>query len=342
MKNLIVIIILSFVSTFVNAQDTLSLVIQFGYNERTPSLDYSNDLAALSETEILSIVGYASVEGDNDRNYKLAADRALSVYNLLLENAESFDYENADVYGLGGTTAFGKALYENRVVVITFVTSSTYYKNLKQYDMLDSMPVGKSLFSEEMYENTDTLELANETVVNNIIEPVVLETITPSIENELSLETSNASIINDSFKVVSTIKADRLYKLAGLDENERKEKISNSQFFVNPVTKKIEQLDSTQIGIKILPIKQAVRHYMKKGMSREEAENIVYGRETYFNFNTGNWDKIDLKPTSKKKENKSRAFTVKTNNKTKVRLKKTKGLSAKGGILNKLFPYRNC
>lgn len=343
MKNLIVIIILSFVSTFVNAQDTLSLVINFGYNERTPSLDHSEELAALSGAEILSIVGYASVEGNKDRNYKLSADRAMSVYNLLLENAESLVHENTDIYGLGGTTEFGKSLYENRVVVITYVSTSTYYINLGKNNMLDKMPVGKNLFSEEVYEYRDNIEnnivdtIYVDTTYTVVTTPIIVEVIEPSISqiDIQSIDTVNTH--NADYKIVSTIKADRLYKKSGLSAEERKEMLLNTSFFINPITKEKEQLDSTQIGIKILPVKKAVRHYMKKGMSREEAEDIVYGRETYFNFKTGNWDKVDLEPKSKEVE--SKKFKSK---KTKVRLKKTKGLSARGGILNKLFPYRNC
>lgn len=358
MKTLFITILLSLVSSFVIAQDTLQAVFTFKCGEMTVENTQATGIEIfnrLSETTILSIEGYASKEGNIKYNQVLAEGRAVSIYHLIEAFVESADYETAIVVGNGPTTKFGSNLSDNRIVVVTYVTNK-----------FSSTPVNKEYVNTFAMKNTtnssvntniisfDTINTSFDTIINinsdsSVINDVVvdtntisialidLETITPELLSDTTIVAKKVESNNNKGRIVNTMQAAKHYKKLGYNVEQVKEIVLNKPFFVNPVTREIEQLDSTQIGLRLVPVERAIKHYrIVHKMSQEEAEAIVYNRETFYNYKTNTWEKIKLDPKSKKTNSKKAKSK-------KVKLRKTKGLSARGGwLLNKFFPYRNC
>ncbi len=112
---IVITIILAFVFVFANAQemDTVKVSVSFGYNSSKVTT-----MPILPMGQIISIEGYASVEGNDRQNQILSQRRAYAVASAL--GVE----ESNTIIGFGETTQFGE-LNQNRVVVITILVEKT-------------------------------------------------------------------------------------------------------------------------------------------------------------------------------------------------------------------------
>ena len=111
----IVIFILSLLSLSLQAQDTLQMRVYFACNSAEVSAAEERNLLALAGHSIISIEGYASIEGTVEGNLNLSVNRATAVADILSCN---------NVAGRGATETFGGKRGANRVVVITYVVTA--------------------------------------------------------------------------------------------------------------------------------------------------------------------------------------------------------------------------
>ena len=258
MKFIIIIILSFFFTTVASAQefDTLYTTINFAYNSDVLS---ETELAKLENIsgEIISIEGYASVEGNSERNHALSCRRQHSVSSIL-------DFQGA---GYGATSQFGNSLESNRVVIVKYISvkGRTSLEVIPASDTTTFSPIGKSDFEGfTCGQRVDTSVYFNDTTdLVEIPEPLVLETI----------------------------------------------KISTT------VTPELPKLDSFY-----LPTQNAIRFYMRKGMSRAEATSIVTGRKDQWR---------PLKKSEVRKPKKRKRMPKKT-------------MGKNDSFMSRLLPFRGC
>ena len=197
MKNFIL-FILSFFFSFASAQvsptgetEIKTAKVYFKVNS---SRVYTMDAAQLREVAnatIISIEGYASIEGNSIANHDLSQARAAEVKHLF--RANSADIE---ISYYGGTEAFGSDYKDNRVVIVTYavfkqstpVTGSVdtttpvkfAFQHAEGFDCNNKID-GSVYFA-------DTLETETaDTAITTIPAPIVLETIEIETANNIAL-----------------------------------------------------------------------------------------------------------------------------------------------------------
>jgi hypothetical protein len=170
----IIIILLSLLSIALQAQDTVQYRINFACN--SASIDYltTEEIDFLSDVTIISIEGYASVEGSSEGNRALSTNRALAVSGLL----------NSDLaVGKGATSKFGNKRGANRVVVVTYVTATVTTSTINAEGIVVETPtpsniegfncgnvVNPSIYFE------DTLQVEEPVMIpaTIVVEPIIL------------------------------------------------------------------------------------------------------------------------------------------------------------------------
>lgn len=252
MKNLILVFLLTlgFSAKAQELFDTTTVVVSFGCNSAALSPAEEAKLDAISGV-IISVQGFASIEGNSEKNMILSQDRSNAVSAIV-------DFSGT---GNGGTEIFGGTRSKNRIVVVTYVTP-------RNTTSLFVLPVDETINTTGRTKNdiegftcvpaSDILISLDTTV--SILDTVVAKIKTPVVE----------------FPVLHPVGADTIF----------------------------------------LPTAQAVRFYMKKGMSRKEATAVVSGRKNLW------------KPIAKKSK--------------KKRSKMRKTMGKNGGIMSRLFPFRGC
>lgn len=261
--SILLFVVVSF-SAFGQEFDTATVVVSFGCNSSTLSPSEEAKLDAI-EGVIISIEGYASMEGQASANDALSCARAHSVSSIL-------DFQGA---GMGETAQFGTSLKSNRVVVVKFLTAkkSTTSITVLPVDVVETTTGNKvdvegyTCGQRVDYDWNDTLEEVSFTA------PQALE---------LEVLTAELPLTNSAVRAeLSPITADTFY----------------------------------------LPMPQAVRFYMKQGLSRAEAVKKVEARKPLW------------KPLKK--------GDVKRPSKAKKRLPR-KTLGKNDSFMSRIFPFRGC
>jgi hypothetical protein len=168
-------------SIALQAQDTVQYRIQFACN--SASIDYltTEEIDFLSDVTILSIEGYASVEGSSAANLQLSQDRAEAVRSIL-------QAEVGTAYG--ATEAFGKSRGANRVVIVTYVTKTKTTSTINAEGIVVETPTPSDIegftcgervdpsvyFADTLVETVDT--------ITTIQAPIVLENVSPKLTHD--------------------------------------------------------------------------------------------------------------------------------------------------------------
>jgi hypothetical protein len=166
----IIIILLSLLSIALQAQDTVQYRINFACN--SASIDYltSEEIDFLADVTIISIEGYASVEGSSEGNRALSLRRANTVAEILQATVPT-------VAG-GATTKFGSSRGANRVVVVTYVTTSVKTSTINAEGIVVETPTPSDIEGFNCGNVVDPSVYFADTIETvELPEPIVLETI---------------------------------------------------------------------------------------------------------------------------------------------------------------------
>lgn len=197
-----IITLLSFVfATFATAQSFIATdnneiktaKFYFTCNSSTNYSVGSQELADMSNATILSIEGYASMEGNSASNLELSKDRVETVRQLL----------NAEIgTAYGATEAFGNSRKENRVVIVTYsVTKATNSANntnvgsINKTANVEGFNCGNRIDPTTYFADTLT-----ETVDTPIIQaPIVLENVSPKLQHDSTSYVVKPIAVDTSF-----------------------------------------------------------------------------------------------------------------------------------------------
>jgi hypothetical protein len=229
----LIIILLSLLSIALQAQDTVQYRIQFACNSASISYTQAEELDFLADVTVISIDAYASVEGSADANQLLSHQRLEAVCTLL---------ETGVLFGTahGATSQFGNKRGANRVVVVTYVTTTVKTSTINAEGIVVETPTpsnhpegfncGNTIDPSIYFTDTLSESIAVDTAAIEVPAPIVLETVKPVLTP-------------------------------------------------NSLTAAIE-VSPAAVDTTFLPIRQAVRFQMREhGMSREQAIKSIEARK---------------------------------------------------------------
>ena len=195
MKALIIAIIALFISTFATAQFTptdnneiRTAKFYFACNSSTVYSVDAMQLQEMANSTIVSIDGYASIEGNIDANLTLSTNRVETVRQLLRSEIIANSY--------GPTEKFGPSRKENRIVIVTYSISKATNTSIRETVDVEGFTCGNHIDPSVYF--ADTLDIETVDTTSIIPEPVVLETIEPSILSSIDT-VSIAKISIDTF-----------------------------------------------------------------------------------------------------------------------------------------------
>lgn len=214
------------------AQDTLEHRVYFNCASAQLSAQQERNLLAISG-EIISIEGYASIEGQAEANSALSIARQAIVSDIL-------SYEGV---GMGATAQFGTSLKLNRVVVVKYISNSTTTINDqpavtnietagKTTSDLEGFTCGQRIDPSIYFADTTTTE----EVVVSLPAPIELEVIAPTLPNIDSVRMSLSVITADTF-YLPTAQAVRFYMKQGLSRSEAVKRIEARKPLWKPLKK---------------------------------------------------------------------------------------------------------
>lgn len=182
MRNIIITLLLFVLGfTAVAAQDTLQYTVLFSRNSSELTYLQTEELDFLVGKQILSIEGYASVDGNSSANQSLSEARGNTVSSLL-----DFQYT-----AHGATTQFGSRK-DNRCVVITYVTEINTPTTVPTTCVFptasdtEGFTCGNIVPADSYWSDTLAIDSTVETIVA-LPEPIVLTNVSPSFTSSDSL-----------------------------------------------------------------------------------------------------------------------------------------------------------